>query len=79
MFNFEFFRLKSFRSAGVLKRMEKIVYGEIPKDEETHNLDPVEFEGVFELLLVIFSLYLVVPVILLIECLVLKNNVLKYK
>ena len=50
-----------------------MVYGKKPEDEEEHYFDPVEFEGVSELLMMICALYLIVPAILIIELLMYKK------
>lgn len=65
--------MKSFRSAGILKRMEKIVYGkkrvinELHKEKFKNELDPVEFENIIPLFKSLAILYFFVILVLIIE------------
>ena len=61
------FRLKSFISAGILKRMEKIVYGKLPTHNRNHNDDPVELESVGTIFWLMGWAYLCAVLILLLE------------
>lgn len=59
--------MNSFRSSGVLKKMEKDVQGQKLSEEDDDEPDPVEFESITPLCKLIGYLYLTSSLILFLE------------